>query len=138
MADSWARYRPDEPLVELPWRPTAGDTPEGRWLFVDLATRQLIANDPETHLGEAGAFQRDAGAWTRDMPVVWWNPPEEWECRFGSQLRERCHRPESLTVVPRRRTSRPNAAVRARTHARSRRLSCDDIRTRTLERVVET
>lgn len=86
LAVAWARYRPDQPLMELEWFPADAPPDGGEWMAVDLTAQRFAWCDPEDIAGEPGSYEpddedvegRNSLAWINVPP--WWTkvPAERW------------------------------------------------------------
>lgn len=77
---AWHRYREDS-LESLAWTSFTewtDDDAGGDWLLIDMACFRIESNSRELLPEQPGAYQRDDGPWTVEMPFVWLNFPPNW------------------------------------------------------------
>ena len=82
-ARAWLRYRPGDPLEDMPWTEVEGAPAADQWLLLDLACLRIVASLADELPESPAAFQRDEGDWDPSIPVVWINFPPDWQCLEG-------------------------------------------------------
>ncbi|MDP6444829.1 MAG: hypothetical protein QGG36_05415 [Pirellulaceae bacterium] len=75
---AYARYRPEEPFSDLPWRNGPPREPSGPWCVVDLASRLVLAGNGYELPGDVHCYrERDDDSSSQ----IWINMPPEWDLK---------------------------------------------------------